>query len=111
VVLYLGILKGYQEGFLVLTAVVKNVAIFWEMSPCSPYVNRCSSKTPVHIWAARHCIPKDGNIQDLRQVSRIVLLLRNSAAVHKSWETVAAVSNHCVWPPVIMSCSEEKDAV
>jgi hypothetical protein len=28
VVLYLGILKGYQEGFLVLTAVVKNVAIF-----------------------------------------------------------------------------------
>jgi hypothetical protein len=27
-------------GFEVLTAVVMNVALFWDIAPCSPYVNR-----------------------------------------------------------------------
>jgi hypothetical protein len=27
-------------GFEVLTAVVMNVAIFWDIAPCSPYVNQ-----------------------------------------------------------------------
>jgi hypothetical protein len=36
-------------GFKVLTAVVMNVAIIWGIAPCSPYVDRCSSETSVHI--------------------------------------------------------------
>jgi hypothetical protein len=30
----------YIVGFEVLTAVVMNVAIFWDIVPCSPYVKR-----------------------------------------------------------------------
>jgi hypothetical protein len=32
-------------GFGVLTAVVMNVAIFWDIAPCSPYVNRRFGET------------------------------------------------------------------
>jgi hypothetical protein len=31
---------GLHVGFEVLTAVVTNVEIFWDIAPCSPYVNR-----------------------------------------------------------------------
>jgi hypothetical protein len=72
-------------GFEVLTVVVMNVAIFWDIAPCSPYFNRCfgghllhagfllswfltlkrgvicSSETSVHIRTTRY-IPEDGNI-------------------------------------------------
>jgi hypothetical protein len=32
-------------GFEVPTAVVMNVAIFWDIAPCSSYANRCSGRT------------------------------------------------------------------
>jgi hypothetical protein len=32
---------GYLHvGYEVLTAVITNVIVFWDISPCSPYVNR-----------------------------------------------------------------------
>jgi hypothetical protein len=33
-------LKETWLGFEVLAAVVMNVAIFWDIAPCNPYVNR-----------------------------------------------------------------------
>jgi hypothetical protein len=35
----------WYVGFEVLTAVVKNVAIFWDVQPYSHYVNRCFGGT------------------------------------------------------------------
>jgi hypothetical protein len=32
-------------GIEIMTAVVMNVAIFWDIAPCSPYVNRCFGGT------------------------------------------------------------------
>jgi hypothetical protein len=35
----------FLVGFDMLTAVVRNVAIFWDIAPCSPYVNRRFGRT------------------------------------------------------------------
>jgi hypothetical protein len=34
-------IKSPHAGFQVLTAVVMNVAIFWNILPCSPYMTLC----------------------------------------------------------------------
>jgi hypothetical protein len=82
--------RMYIAGYEVLTAVVMNIVIFWNIAPCSPYVNRCfggtyhsifatrwflvrlililkieliySSETSVHIRTTRRYIPEYGNI-------------------------------------------------
>jgi hypothetical protein len=41
-------------GFEVITAVVVNVAIFWDIAQCSPYVNRRFGSRSVHILDTRH---------------------------------------------------------
>jgi hypothetical protein len=43
-------MKFAVVGFEVLTAVVMNVAISWDIAPCSPYVNRRTYiHTSIHI--------------------------------------------------------------
>jgi hypothetical protein len=73
-------------GFGALTAVTMNVAIFWDIAPCSPYVKRCFGGTyhfllqgrksakqetsvqpeeSVHILTTRRFIPEDGIVYGL----------------------------------------------
>jgi hypothetical protein len=52
----------------------KKVAIFWDIVPCSPYMNQCfggttltmeviySSETLVHIWTTQRYIQEDGTL-------------------------------------------------
>jgi hypothetical protein len=49
-------------GFEVLAAVVMNVAICWDIAPCSQYVNRRFGETFFFIRTTRRYIPEDGNI-------------------------------------------------
>jgi hypothetical protein len=53
----------WDAGFEVITAVVLYVALFWDVVPCSPYVKRHTSETPVHIGTTRRYIPEEGNIR------------------------------------------------
>jgi hypothetical protein len=84
--------KIRNVGLQVLTAIVMNIATFWDIAPCSPYVNRrfgqmflpshllhagsllgsfskqnmeviFSSKTSLHIRATGRYIPKDSSSQ------------------------------------------------
>jgi hypothetical protein len=61
--------RGKVAGSEVLTAVVKNVAIFFDIAPASPYANGCfggtyHSTVLVHIRAIRRYVPEDGIIQN-----------------------------------------------
>jgi hypothetical protein len=59
-----------NEGSEVLTAVVTNVAIFWDIAPCSLYVHQRFGGTSVRIWTACLYIPEDGNIHHHQMVAR-----------------------------------------
>jgi hypothetical protein len=48
-----------------------NVAIFCDVSPCSPNMRHRSSEMSVHVLTTRRYIPENGNIQ-----IHIVLFLR-----------------------------------
>jgi hypothetical protein len=56
--------QNKEIRFEVLTAVVMNVEIFWDTAPCSPYVNRRSSETLVHIRDTRRCIPEVTTVKE-----------------------------------------------
>jgi hypothetical protein len=43
-----------------------NVAVFWDIVPCRPYVNRRYSETTAHIRTTRRYIPEDVNIHNYR---------------------------------------------
>jgi hypothetical protein len=45
-----------------------NVAIFWDIAPCSPYVMEaiCSSKILIHIQITWQYSQEDGNIHNYR---------------------------------------------
>jgi hypothetical protein len=50
-------------GFEVLTAVVMNVAIFWDMAPCNSYVNgRFGGMCQLHIQG-RKSAEQETNVQ------------------------------------------------
>jgi hypothetical protein len=40
-------------------------AIFWDIAPCSLYVNRRSTETSVHIRNTQRYIADNGNFQDI----------------------------------------------
>jgi hypothetical protein len=46
----------------ILIAEVMNIVIFWDMTPCSPYVKRSSSEMFLYIRTTWRYIPKDDNI-------------------------------------------------
>jgi hypothetical protein len=54
--------KRFFVGFEVLTVVIMNVAIFWDIALWSLYVNQCSTETLANIRTPQCYIPEDGNI-------------------------------------------------
>jgi hypothetical protein len=42
------------------------VAIFWDIVPCSPYMNQCFGGTLIHIRNKRRYITEDGNLHNYR---------------------------------------------
>jgi hypothetical protein len=43
-----------------------NITIFWDIAPCSPYMNRLFSETSVYVRTTRHYSPDDGNLRNYR---------------------------------------------
>jgi hypothetical protein len=43
-------LNSFLVGFEVLTVVVINIAIVWDIAPCSPFVNRRFGETSPGRW-------------------------------------------------------------
>jgi hypothetical protein len=61
------VLKAAVMRSEVLKAAVMNIAILWDVAPCSLYVNHCFGGThhlrwTVRIPTTRYCIPEDDNI-------------------------------------------------
>jgi hypothetical protein len=49
----------FGVGFEVLTEVVINVAIFWDIAPCGPYMNRFGGTYHLHLQgrkSGRFCL-------------------------------------------------------
>jgi hypothetical protein len=49
-----------------LLKIYAKVAIFWDIVPCSQYVNQHSSKSSVPIQTTWSYMPEDGNIHNCR---------------------------------------------
>jgi hypothetical protein len=63
--------RKHNVGTEVLTAVVMNVAIFWDIAPCSPYMNRCFGERSLYtpISCSDDFYPEDGGDMLFRNVS------------------------------------------
>jgi hypothetical protein len=48
------------------TSATLKIAVFWDIAAGSPYMNRRSSETSVHIRTTRRYIPEDGNFYNYR---------------------------------------------
>jgi hypothetical protein len=59
-----------EVGFEVLTAVVMNVAIFWHITPCSPYVNQSFGGT-YHLLQDQKWIDQEISMQQVARKNKL----------------------------------------
>jgi hypothetical protein len=71
-------------GCEVLTAVVMDFAVFWDIAPCSLYVNRRSTETSVHIRTKQCYVAENDNVQDIG-TSVLVFIVEKTCVEGNMW--------------------------